>query len=120
MDTSKEYIKMCEKAEEIQKEWIPQNGDFFFTNKVYVWGCYECKKGIWLSRQDQLQEMLDVNNSKFVKPCFMAMNFAEWLNNNIRFSNVDWSMEQLWLAFVMIEKYNKIWNSEEWVEEETK
>ena len=24
------------------------------------------------------------------------------------------SMEQLWLAFVMKEKYNKIWNGEKW------
>jgi len=27
------------------------------------------------------------------------------------------SMEQLWLAFVMKEKYNKIWNGENWIKE---
>ncbi len=27
------------------------------------------------------------------------------------------SMEQLWLAFVMKEKYNKVWDGEEWINE---
>jgi hypothetical protein len=30
MDFSKKYIKMCEKAEEIQREWKPQLGDFVY------------------------------------------------------------------------------------------
>jgi len=29
MDTSEEYIKMSQKAERIQKEWKPQEGDFW-------------------------------------------------------------------------------------------
>jgi len=31
MDTSPEYVKMCEKAEEIQKLWKPIEGDLFYT-----------------------------------------------------------------------------------------
>lgn len=30
MDLSRKYIKMCEKAEKVQREWKPQVGDYFF------------------------------------------------------------------------------------------
>lgn len=30
MDRTKKYIKMCEKAEEIQREWKPQFGDYVY------------------------------------------------------------------------------------------
>ena len=33
MDISKEYIKMCEKAEEIQKEWMVLIGDHLSGGK---------------------------------------------------------------------------------------
>ena len=84
MDLSKEYIKMCEAAIEIQKSHKPEGGDFIFITKgSYVLGAYEIdseyhpgevatieyqnnpelKNGeycdfIYLPRQDQLQEML--------------------------------------------------------------
>ena len=44
---------------------------------------------------------MDISNYKFVSAMVM---------NKILTS----SMEQLWLAFVMSEKYNKIWNGKEW------
>ena len=88
MDTSKEYIKMCEKAKEIQEAWKPQESDVIFSvaekgikyvssNPHYWTNCDLIKdyqiiknpKGIktvanvwyevvWLPRQDQLQEMV--------------------------------------------------------------
>ena len=127
MDASKERILMCEKAEEIQKEWSPQNGDFFFTNKVYVWGYYECKKGIWLPRQDQLQEMMKENNIEKLHMKFNSFLYQEY--NKLRLMKgqstcsditpfiIFTTMEQLWLAFVMKEKYNKIWNGKDWIRE---
>ncbi len=30
MDTSKRYIKMCQKADEIRSHWKPQDGDYFY------------------------------------------------------------------------------------------
>jgi hypothetical protein len=71
---------------------------------------------IWLPRQDQLQEIylvnllpidfigININISIFTKRC---------LEEKLKFN----SYEQLWLAFVMKEKYNKVWNEqkEEWV-----
>jgi len=129
MDISPEYVKMCEKAEEIQeltpnyttfhKPYIlsgeESNSPFVITaSATEVFACEkggECKN-IWLPRQDQLQEMLG-------KPLNELLDsFLEWeddayflLRKRDRFT----SMEQLWLAFVMKEKYGKTWDGENWV-----
>jgi len=168
MDTSETYIKMCEKAEEIQDtnrmwkrgdyERKPSNeeiilekmnfyaysgdeGYYYLANLAedYTWngtvcgyvripeyhfGCavrgdlpiaYTAQQIIWLPRQDQLQEMVGVTK---------AWQFLEWIKR-ISFEahtppqvflqyKQEWSMEQLWSAFVMKEEYNKTWDGEEW------
>ncbi len=117
MDTSKEYIKMCEKAEEIQPGEL-NPGDFYVTKmNVYNYIHRICSVQmrrrffqIRLHRQDQLQEMLMVNGN------LTALMQDLWRYASKEF-DLDWSkstMEQLWLAFVMKEKYNKIWNGKEW------
>uniref|UniRef100_A0A6H1ZAR5 Uncharacterized protein n=1 Tax=viral metagenome TaxID=1070528 RepID=A0A6H1ZAR5_9ZZZZ len=90
MDTSKEYIEMCQKAEEIQRDWLKHGtgGDFAVptktisdyhgfwklqANRVYIVGNdgeYDLDivdqddinetGAIWLPRQDQLQEIFEV------------------------------------------------------------
>ena len=79
MDTSEEYIKMCQKATEVQALC---EADVEIESP-----------SIWLPRQDQLQGMVEytVGVNKFN------------------------SMEQLWLAFVMSEKYNKKWDGKDWI-----
>lgn len=84
------------------------------------------KECIWLPRQDQLQEMLDKwtllgkirGLFDFCEPEFMCPDEPpckedEKLGLYVRktFS----SAEQLWLGFMMKEKYDKTWNGEEWV-----
>lgn len=66
---------------------------------------------IWLPRQDQLQEMLSIKDVPLQSVawvgyllCLLQYDFARWTT----------SMEQLWLAFVMKEKYNKVWNGDNW------
>ncbi len=172
MDTSKTYIKMCEKAEEIQelkrcpRSTIPHRdetkvmpGDVFYCKgsmsgdyyvgpdfsegDIFVSGEVSCvhmdypdahiRKDesrysyddaplIWLPRQDQLQEM--VINNPFKGLLNMHFFFADFFYDETmeevgcgsqpiepqKFT----SMEQLWLAFVMKEKYNKAWNGKEW------
>ena len=129
MDTSEIYIKMCEKAVEIQKLWKPTDGDFCWHDNEgeECWGSWEYPaqtsvvtvsqktpidwwySWLWLPRQDQLQEMLDWS-------CWqLTARFAEFAHIEAgqipsRFT----SMEQLWLAFVMKEKFNKIWDGEKW------
>jgi len=111
MDTTETYIKMCEKAEEIQLEyWDPELlgyedlQDFYAGDEDTV---YRGEHRIWLPRQDQLQEMFNDN----INYTIQIQGFGEILE----FYGCQ-SWEQLWLAFVMKEKYNKTWNGEEWVE----
>ena len=135
MDTSKEYIKMCD-CEEIQNLWKPSVGDFQCSDEglnLYIQQYADWYKvnenlegwkegAIWLPRQDQLQEMLDNENYKN----HVHYRFSEFLESKYSISaqcafiilmNMfeNCSMEQLWLAFVMKEKHNKIWNGERWV-----
>jgi len=129
MDTSPRYIEMCEKAKEIQEKWIPQVGDYYWLGNRYSMTSeavrmlcsdplifdFEKKEKVWLPRQEQLQEMceppLDI----------LLMEFFEWLPKYF-IGVVFHSFEQLWLAYVMQKKYNKIWedSKEEWVKIENK
>ncbi len=113
MDTSKEYIKMCD-CEEIQN-WTHKDLDEF--DVVYpIDGCSDpipaswvcaglCPEEFtWLPRQDQLQEMVK-------EDCHICL-----LEKVIDFAEIDFneSFEQLWLRYVMKEKHNKTWNGEGW------
>lgn len=137
MDTSETYIKVCQKAGEIQGQCKPAIGEWFCwkpTGQVdiirtdvfadiaqnNIGGSF-----IWLPRQDQLQEML--GNYDDVLGYWQKITWHWWHDEDGEFhnSNIDikkylgkfTSMEQLWLAFVMSEKYNKVWDSEDWVKE---
>jgi len=118
---------MNEMAEEIQGNWKPSIGDFVYRNiefkndiKIICEGCYDVfdvlaindlnsppyKSLIWLPRQDQLQEILEGEYYFYFNRFhnFCSQNYAKYL-----------SFEQLWLAFVMKEKYNKIWNGNDFI-----
>ncbi len=65
---------------------------------------------IFLPRQDQLQEM--------AIPCMNSETMAYYLTAVKNFNDPERSyksMEQLWLAFVMKEKFGKTWNGEGWM-----
>jgi len=130
MDTSKKYIKMCEKAEEIQgQRHIPtdwQKGDWFLragTSWIEVvshqinFSNLSIPRGtVWLPRQDQLQEMMDKwykNNPHVLVSDFYDSIYEEPMPSYYVPKNFT-SMEQLWLAFVMREKYHKIWKEDTW------
>lgn len=127
MDKSSLYIKMCESAKVIQKQWKPEFGDFFVSMSLGLTS--PCQpivsdlekkvaylktiKAVWLTRQDQLQEMVIEN---YAMPWDLAIAFSNVLmgENASYFEKFD-SMEKLWLAFVMLEKYKKKWKDGEWV-----
>lgn len=154
MDTSPEYIKMCEKAKkDIKSAW--RHGQPFFDTDVQRIE-YACPLLMNVPRvadtilweQDQLQEMIiDVFKAKhqvWVKEnerlknvasrCSIAVHplgpaeLAWALVYEIAIEEEDvWdetkpyylkmsSSEQLWLAFVMKEKYGKVWDGEDWKE----
>ena len=153
MDKSPIYIKMCEKAIEMQEQWKPSEGDYFYSIDGFdVFSCFEgsynkyihmpagislifypdktlsgedYKKDfmLWLPRQDQLQELVERIKCKV----HISFRFSQLLMDRYskgtsqsafvvlsNLSNSPISMEQLWLAFVMKEKYQKVWNGEDW------
>jgi hypothetical protein len=140
MDTSEIYIKMCKKAEEIQKLWSPKVGDWAWRGEKYLQikdACivitdinFQKTEEIWLLRQDQIQEMITekivtryiklslIGTSMFYN-LFKALDL--WIDklssekNHYADRLLIFSGEQLWLVFVMNEKYNKIWDGNEWM-----
>jgi len=127
MDKSSTYIKMCESAKAVQKRWKPEFGDFFVSMSLGltspcqpITSDLEKKvsylktiKAVWLPRQDQLQEMVIEKYATFWD---LAIAFSNVLmgENASYFENFD-SMEKLWLAFIMLEKYKRKWKDGEWV-----
>lgn len=123
MDTTSEYIKQCEKAGEIQKGWKPAECDYaawHCEDRLIIdhvidydaFGILSQKGKTWLPRQDQLQEMWAYHIYSKERAnnwvTFAIEQFSFWvLNEDVGFSSLDASMEQLWLAFVMKEKYKK-------------
>ena len=150
MDTTKQYIKMCERAVGVQ-EYAEANWDsllpcFLFDLLIdrvatYNWlpntlrdrlgykgnhviisiesnndGGIDLPEGtiggvIWLPRQDQLQEMVNLEPTPL-----LLSRFHGWFKNEVINRKCLESMEQLWLAFVMKEKYGKTWDGETWSE----
>ena len=137
MDTSKEYIEMCRKAAEIQKKILLYD-DYYYvcgSDGVGFWedmGVNTKRDGmtikwffggedlIWLPRQDQLQDMLyNPINTNAVSAMFEEVSdfglSMPYTDNSGKTDGIDLtSGEQLWLAFVMHEKYGKKWINGEW------
>jgi len=134
MDVSEKYIEMCEKAEEIQKEWKDNSGDFYVSKTDHstqgirhniLISTRSKKDCIWLPRQDQLQDIIKDNytdketNIPFLHPYnHMLWDLVDRLNQGDYCIKFGVSMEQLWLAFVMEEKYNKTWNGKDWIKDD--
>ena len=106
MDTSETYIKMCEKAVEIQRNRPPLTEHDYIIVRGRGFPLFE---NIWLPQQDQLQ---DIHRWKFTD---QAIRFWEWASEFNPETEKLLSWEQLWLGFVMKERYSKIWNGEEWI-----
>ena len=121
MDTSQEYIKMRLAA-------VPDmgRGDTSLTGRITQmfgndavmdeYGNYYAGYGslcFKLERQDQLQEMVDcVRPTDLINSLENEISTAHYYKKYyLQFT----SMEQLWLAFLLSEKYNKCWDGERWI-----
>jgi hypothetical protein len=141
MDRSPDYIRMCAQAEEIQGRWQRQYGDFFVgeDGRTRCWlsnepDCVKFKKGygirsteegiihvskyIWLPRQNQLIEMAQVPGRRYDN---VVQDFFDWTKlpygkQAETPGRLFPSMEQIWLAFVMQQKYRKQWNGRRWID----
>ena len=140
MDRSPKFLKMCMKAEEIQKNWELSDGDFYIPvkgsgkkipSKTYILNDLETKSYIsdyinkergsfiWVPRLDQLQKMIDWTKWELGirKKIRFEMYYTSISGEENSGMVTGASMEQLWLAFLMKEKYGSTWDSEkeEWV-----
>jgi hypothetical protein len=70
MDTSETYIKMCEKAMEIQGAWKPQVGDYIWR-KYTVFG-EEIDNQVW--GEDKLKEIIILHFQSSVEGYWAACN----------------------------------------------
>jgi len=142
MDTSKQYIEMCDR-EEIQKDWMPDAGDFTkngivvglhklvgesFTLYLIEHGPFkECdcpshqfnlkrNETTWLPRQDQLQEIcLKIWNRSEAKIFLISNLFWAWLySKNRKPLYKPKSIEQLWLSYHMSFKHRLTWDGKKW------
>ena len=118
---TKNFIKQCEQAEEIQNEWTQRDWDIFayrYSKGLgMVWevigvknrSLYIKENCIWLPTQEQLQEMIGKQSVKLDGEISRMANMFFISNNNQMLWN------EFWLMYVMHEKWNKIWTGEKWV-----
>jgi hypothetical protein len=134
MDKTPQYIRMADEAEEIQRLRKSLNlwfeGDRFaqrnHSGKWYVTLAttngrrhgrsifFRAKDSVWLPDQAQLQRMFGYRNAIELLDGLYGL-VREYTQEAIDYYEQFTTMEQLWLAFVMKEKYDKIWNGKEWL-----
>ncbi len=125
MDTSETYIEMCQKAPKLLNEWrdmdlyvypiMEKDCPHRFTDIRWVCNDKPEDDAFHIYKQDQLQEMIKDET----RPVwYLVERFAIWCKSQRKDIVLGFvSMEQLWLAFVMKEKYGKIWDGTDWIKE---
>ena len=123
MDLTLKYIKMCEKAWQIQPPEHPvftikDSGKIHYREND-IWYCKNLDtsegKVIKIFRQDQLQEIVEWKDT-----CRDSIQRHLYELAGRIFNTDDYmSWEEFWLRVVMWEKYGKVWDDEkeEWVDE---
>lgn len=125
MDTSKKYINMCEKAKKLRE--LHKNGwmfTYFYCKKrkTVVRRCVlsdkELKKAIWLFESNHLQKLIIEWYITYAQMFIQLGNACSApRERHAPYYNKMTSSEQLWLAFVMKERYDKHWSGKDWVKE---
>jgi len=130
----KKLIKMFEKAEEIQenapemltkfmayerdKVIISSKGNYFIRPRNHsIPAPFYISPVIWLPTQEQLQKMVKRQTPQMLVSDFATFEWGRFYRIHEKPYYMEFtSMNQLWLAFVMWEKYKKVWNEdkEEW------
>ena len=81
--------------------------------------CEDIKaNSVWLPRQDQLQSLTEEDESKvylLIKSMIETQYYHHQKMLYVEPASIFFSMEQLWLGYVMRENYKKYWDEEGWV-----
>lgn len=108
MDNSETYIKMCdcEEIQGLQPDDDIRHGFWEIALNEY--------RNVWLPRQDQLQALAGFNprSTEAITKAIYEFRISDY---GCLFA-FEATMEQLWLAFVMKEKQDKVWNGTKWGE----
>lgn len=117
MDTSEQYIKMCEKIPFDQSFKIGDHIYSYDRKRVEILIDFEQLIGeinpTKLYRQDQLQEMFEEGVSLLAGEVQLIWEYMRSFGGKGGWRPETW--EQLWLAFVMKEKFGKMWDGEQWI-----
>ena len=120
MDTSEQYIKMCAGAQRylgVPKSFM---APYIDTERNVILEFPYLKNCTPLYTQDQLQRMVSIIRYSGENYTNTALNdnLNRWLYrkpNPYQWGVLElFSMEQLWLAFVMHELHNKKWMGNKW------
>ena len=137
MDKSSEYMDMCARAAPLQRAWVKTRGDVYTTDlkTTCCWlperpAVEECRgdygirrcgedlvhivRMIWLPRLDQLMDLAQRPPLAFDRISQAFFNWCDiprppWKAPKHRFQ----SLEQMWLAFVMLSKHGMQWEDAE-------
>lgn len=107
------YLKMCELAFNLQKEWKPEVGDkcnhpvygIIIIDKAFLQSeIFQYKKSfVWMPRQDQLQRLINSDIEQFI------VDFSEFMFNGYDYKFE--TLEEWYLSMYMFIKERKIWNN---------
>ena len=121
MSFTDNYMRMCGGAKEIRDGWTSQLGDYYInldsevsliTSRGGSYPGYHRVPPIWLPRQDQLQRMVQ----RFVSPARLLDLFAGYIEEQgEEIYDAGYSLEELWLMYLMSKTHNKTWNGEDWI-----
>ena len=120
------YIKMCEQAEEIQKEWEQTVGDIFIYQKDIKSKCYfyitEHRKyinAIWLPTQEQL---VKIHFDWYLQRYKGKMSISEYFLYLHEFALIAeeseykyYTPKEMMMGYLYQEKYSKEWTGKKWI-----
>jgi hypothetical protein len=112
-----EGLSFCRPAESIVQVlnmyYVEQDGD------NYLQECQDVKEqALWLPRQDQLQKIIEPDNTRVfsIMSEIVGSQYYDYSKNAIVTApELFYSMEQLWLGYVMKEIFKKLWNEKDWI-----
>lgn len=111
-DTSDINVRMCHKATEIQTL-----GGGKYSRTTLGIPCYKLEDGyelIWLPTLEEFQDMAGGFPTALGE--FNSWYHEAYYDNSVdEYAKGFTSTAQLWLAFVMEDKFNKQWDGDEWV-----